>query len=56
MTNKFKYNYYALQETEEVLYDKYDMRVARILWFILGFCASFILICITFYLTDLYAK
>ena len=56
MTNKSKYKLYGIQDKEGTVYDKHDMKVTRLFWFLIGFCANFLLLCITFYLTDLFAK
>lgn len=56
MTKNAKYNFYSLRENNEALYDKYDLRVTRTLWFLIGFISNFLLLIITFYLTDVFAK
>jgi hypothetical protein len=53
MTKNNKYNYFTLLYANEELYDKYDMRVARLLWFLIGFCANFVFVLITSYITGI---
>lgn len=56
MTKKTKHNLYAFQKSDGAMYDKGDIKLAKLIGFLIGFCANFLLLCITFYLTDLFAK
>lgn len=55
MTKSNNYNFYAPQDTKEVTYDKGEILLTKLLWFIIGFCTNFLLLIACFYLPDLLA-